>query len=296
MPTVVRCILGLVADRAAPARRRRAGQVQPSPGAGGDGQHQAAGRGRHTDAFPPAERHDPRRQDPPPSPARTDSSSSPAASSRSSAGTEKVSARRRRGALPRRRRAGDAARDQARSPRRCCTTCSSRPARAPTSRTSARQSPNCTAPRTPAPLSAGPHEFSLTRVTSPVGAPPPPMHHRSGAALYRVLSGTGTIHLQGKDEPRGTGRRAVRTERIHPHLGKRRQGPAGAAAGEHQRGRRAGNHLAEVAADRYSRTMSARVRTSARKSHAEAARRLQVERQFEHRRLLHRHRRRRPRP
>ena len=59
--------------------------------------------------------------------------------------------------------------------------------------------------REAAPLAAGPHEFSLTRVTSPVGAPPPPMHHRSGAALYRVLSGTGTIHLQGKDEPRGTG-------------------------------------------------------------------------------------------
>jgi mannose-6-phosphate isomerase-like protein (cupin superfamily) len=57
----------------------------------------------------------------------------------------------------------------------------------------------------PAPLTAGPHEFSLTRVTSPVGAPPPPMHHRSGAALYRVLSGTGTIHLQGKDEPRSAG-------------------------------------------------------------------------------------------
>jgi mannose-6-phosphate isomerase-like protein (cupin superfamily) len=57
----------------------------------------------------------------------------------------------------------------------------------------------------PAPLTAGPHEFSLTRVTSPVGAPPPPMHHRSGAALYRVLSGTGTIHLQGKDESRDAG-------------------------------------------------------------------------------------------
>jgi mannose-6-phosphate isomerase-like protein (cupin superfamily) len=57
----------------------------------------------------------------------------------------------------------------------------------------------------PAPVVAGPHEFSLTRVTSPVGAPQPPMHHRSGAALYRVLSGTGTIHMPGKDEPRSTG-------------------------------------------------------------------------------------------
>jgi mannose-6-phosphate isomerase-like protein (cupin superfamily) len=59
--------------------------------------------------------------------------------------------------------------------------------------------------REPAPLSAGPHEFSLTRVTSPAGAPAPPMHHRSGAALYRVLSGTATLHIQGRDEPRATG-------------------------------------------------------------------------------------------
>lgn len=57
----------------------------------------------------------------------------------------------------------------------------------------------------PAPLAAGPHEFSLTRVSSPPNAPAPPMHHRSGAALYRVLSGTATIHMQGKDEPRSAG-------------------------------------------------------------------------------------------
>lgn len=57
----------------------------------------------------------------------------------------------------------------------------------------------------PAPLASGPHEFALTRVTSPVGAPAPPMHHRSGAALYRVLSGTATLHMQGKDEPRSAG-------------------------------------------------------------------------------------------
>jgi mannose-6-phosphate isomerase-like protein (cupin superfamily) len=56
-----------------------------------------------------------------------------------------------------------------------------------------------------APLSAGPHEFSLTRVSVPSNAPTPPMHHRSGAALYRVLSGTATIHMQGRDEPRSTG-------------------------------------------------------------------------------------------
>ena len=57
----------------------------------------------------------------------------------------------------------------------------------------------------PTPLSPGPHEFSLTRVSSPPNAPAPPMHHRSGAALYRVLSGTATIHMQGRDEPRSAG-------------------------------------------------------------------------------------------
>jgi mannose-6-phosphate isomerase-like protein (cupin superfamily) len=57
----------------------------------------------------------------------------------------------------------------------------------------------------PAPLSSGPHEFSLTKVSSPPNAPAPPLHHRSGAALYRVLSGTGTIHMQGRDEPRAAG-------------------------------------------------------------------------------------------
>jgi quercetin dioxygenase-like cupin family protein len=57
----------------------------------------------------------------------------------------------------------------------------------------------------PLPLGAGPHELSLTRVTVPPGAPTPPMHHRSGAALYRVLSGSGLMHLQGREEPRASG-------------------------------------------------------------------------------------------
>lgn len=54
-------------------------------------------------------------------------------------------------------------------------------------------------------LSAGPHELSLTRVSSPVGAPPPPMHQRSGAALYYLLSGKGTLHMQGKDAAHSAG-------------------------------------------------------------------------------------------
>jgi quercetin dioxygenase-like cupin family protein len=55
-------------------------------------------------------------------------------------------------------------------------------------------------------LKPGPYEFSMTRVTVEKGVPRPPMHHRSGAALYYVLAGTWTIHLDGgKNEPRSRG-------------------------------------------------------------------------------------------
>jgi mannose-6-phosphate isomerase-like protein (cupin superfamily) len=68
-------------------------------------------------------------------------------------------------------------------------------------------------PREPLPqLANGPHEFTLTRVTSPAKAGPPPMHHRSGAALYYVLAGSGMLHQEGKSESRGRG--AVQLE---PH-------------------------------------------------------------------------------
>ena len=53
-------------------------------------------------------------------------------------------------------------------------------------------------------LQAGPYEFTLTRVTVLPGTPPPPMHHRSGAALYYVF-GNGAIGLQDKTEPRPQG-------------------------------------------------------------------------------------------
>jgi quercetin dioxygenase-like cupin family protein len=54
-------------------------------------------------------------------------------------------------------------------------------------------------------LKPGPYEFSLTRVTVEKGVPRPPMHHRSGAALYYVLAGSWTIHMDGKNEPRSRG-------------------------------------------------------------------------------------------
>src|SRR6266702_1462736 len=59
--------------------------------------------------------------------------------------------------------------------------------------------------RTPEPLPclrAGPHEFSLTRVTLPAGMPVNPPHYRSGAALYYVIAGTGAVTADGKVEPR----------------------------------------------------------------------------------------------
>lgn len=61
--------------------------------------------------------------------------------------------------------------------------------------------------RTPEPipgLESGPYEFSLTKVTSPPKVKPP-LHHRSGAAIYYVLEGSGTLHMQTGAEPRKAG-------------------------------------------------------------------------------------------
>jgi mannose-6-phosphate isomerase-like protein (cupin superfamily) len=54
-------------------------------------------------------------------------------------------------------------------------------------------------------LSAGPYEFSLTRVALPAGMPANPPHYRSGAALYYVMAGSGTFMADGKTEPRAAG-------------------------------------------------------------------------------------------
>ena len=54
-------------------------------------------------------------------------------------------------------------------------------------------------------LKPGPYEFTMTRVTAPPKAPAPPMHHRSGAALYYVLSGSGLLKMVDKAEPRARG-------------------------------------------------------------------------------------------
>jgi quercetin dioxygenase-like cupin family protein len=62
--------------------------------------------------------------------------------------------------------------------------------------------------RTPAPipdLRAGGYDLNLTRVTFPAGMPSNAPHHRSGAALYYVLSGTGANTIDGKVISRAPG-------------------------------------------------------------------------------------------
>jgi mannose-6-phosphate isomerase-like protein (cupin superfamily) len=54
-------------------------------------------------------------------------------------------------------------------------------------------------------LKAGPHEFTLTRVTVNPKIPAPPMHHRSGAAIYFVVSGNWIMHTEDKHQPRTRG-------------------------------------------------------------------------------------------
>ena len=59
---------------------------------------------------------------------------------------------------------------------------------------------------TPVPgLKPGSYEFTLSRVTVNPKIPAPPIHHRSGAALYYVLAGTWTLHMEDRREPRARG-------------------------------------------------------------------------------------------
>jgi quercetin dioxygenase-like cupin family protein len=59
---------------------------------------------------------------------------------------------------------------------------------------------------TPIPdLKPGGYDLNLTRVTFPAQLPSNPPHHRSGAALYFIISGTGANTVDGKTEARGPG-------------------------------------------------------------------------------------------
>jgi quercetin dioxygenase-like cupin family protein len=62
--------------------------------------------------------------------------------------------------------------------------------------------------RTAAPipdLKPGGYDLNLTRVTFPAQMPSNPPHHRSGAALYYIVSGTGANTVDGKTDVRGPG-------------------------------------------------------------------------------------------
>jgi len=62
--------------------------------------------------------------------------------------------------------------------------------------------------RTAAPipgLKPGGYDLNLTRVTFPAQMPSNPPHHRSGAALYFIISGTGANTVDGKTAERGPG-------------------------------------------------------------------------------------------
>jgi quercetin dioxygenase-like cupin family protein len=62
--------------------------------------------------------------------------------------------------------------------------------------------------RTAAPLpdlKPGGYDLNLTRVTFPAAMPSNPPHHRSGAALYYIISGTGANTVDGNTAARGQG-------------------------------------------------------------------------------------------
>jgi quercetin dioxygenase-like cupin family protein len=54
-------------------------------------------------------------------------------------------------------------------------------------------------------LKPGSYDLNLTRVTFPAQMPSNPPHHRSGAALYFIISGAGVNTADGKTETRGPG-------------------------------------------------------------------------------------------
>lgn len=54
-------------------------------------------------------------------------------------------------------------------------------------------------------LKAGSYDLNLTRVIFPAHMPSNAPHHRSGAALYYIVSGTGANTIKGKREQRGPG-------------------------------------------------------------------------------------------
>jgi len=54
-------------------------------------------------------------------------------------------------------------------------------------------------------MKPGSYDLNLARITFPAQMPSNPPHHRSGAALYYIMSGTGANTVEGKTTARGPG-------------------------------------------------------------------------------------------
>jgi quercetin dioxygenase-like cupin family protein len=54
-------------------------------------------------------------------------------------------------------------------------------------------------------LKSGPYDITLTRAIFPAGMPTNRPHHRTGAALYYILSGVGANTVDGKTQSKGPG-------------------------------------------------------------------------------------------
>jgi quercetin dioxygenase-like cupin family protein len=54
-------------------------------------------------------------------------------------------------------------------------------------------------------LKPGTYDLNLTRITFPAQMPSNPPHHRTGAALYYIVSGTGATTVAGKTTDKGPG-------------------------------------------------------------------------------------------
>mgnify|MGYP003693609099 CR=1 FL=1 len=68
-------------------------------------------------------------------------------------------------------------------------------------------------------LKPGPYEFTLVRVAFPPRFPLNPPHHRSGAALYYIFSGTGMFTADGKTGAAARRRGSLRTVRSRSPVG-----------------------------------------------------------------------------
>jgi len=91
--------------------------------------------------------------------------------------------------------------------------------------------------RTAAPISdlkPGSYDLNLTRVTFPAQMPSNPPHHRSGAALYYIVSGTGANTVNWQNGREGTRLSELRAVRFGASVGKSKRYPFHVLGLQHQ--------------------------------------------------------------